>query len=91
MNVPCRRRRRMLELKHQLTAIFENKQLYMLTHFTHMCYGKHRVEHFSLFSVMVPFGLKLAHAQRVAMTGKKLPKVPKSPGPKIKLFPLEMK
>ena len=53
-----------------------------------MRHGKYRVQHLSLFSVMVPFdGSNLDNAN-TEMT-EKVPKVPRSPGPKYKRFPLE--
>ena len=82
--VPCRRRHRMSVLAHQLVGLSENKKT-IHAHFAHMCDGKHRVQHFSLLSVLVPLIKVRAYS---CNSDRKIPKVPKSPGPKYRRFPL---
>ena len=52
--------------------------------------GKHKVQHLSLLSVLVPFGSRSGYAHMAIMMGEKIPKVPKRPGPNIKRFPLKV-
>ena len=52
--------------------------------------GKHWVQHLSLPSVLVPL-IKVRIRSCNNDNGQTIPKVPKSPGPKYKRFPLQVR